>query len=384
MNRPHLNRLVFICPDVLGGVRTYIANLSVFLTAKNVEHVIILYGRHDGISTSIAAGDLPKSTRLLISRFATPQSSYKELAAQCRADDILICNDSFELDALRFAEHRGRIVFVLHGDLKHYDSILQRHTTFIDKVICVSHGLRDKYRRLYPALSFAVCHPVVWDINPVIGKQDQPSLTGLYIGRFEYMKGADTFTEAVARSSEAGMPIRWMVFTTSNGADQRLLDALPPAIERTFDLANDALLDRIWEADFLLFPSRSEGFGIAVLECMKRGVVPIVRNLPIGIPEMIKEGQSGYLVETTDDILRVMTRLNADRPRLRQIKQRTAGFAAVHFNSEKIGEHFFSLIQEVQKKPARMDKPSSETIHGNTILPEKVYRILKYIRNAWS
>lgn len=53
------------------------------------------------------------------------------------------------------------------------------------------------------------------------------------------------------------------------------------------------------EADILLMPSEMESFGLAALEGMSSGVVPVGTRVG-GVPELITEGVDGYLCEVGD------------------------------------------------------------------------------------
>jgi len=53
------------------------------------------------------------------------------------------------------------------------------------------------------------------------------------------------------------------------------------------------------EADVLLMPSEMESFGLAALEGMSSGVVPVGTNVG-GVPELIDDGVSGFLCEVGD------------------------------------------------------------------------------------
>ena len=379
-----MSRLVFLCPDAPGGVRSYVSNLSLFLTKKSIDHAVILYGYCNRLVTRKSIGDLPHSTRILFSKYGTAGSANKDLAALIGKEDILICNDAPELEAVSYNGLKNRIIFVLHGDLRHYDAILKRYETLIDEVFCVSEGLKAKYSRIYTGIPFTVCYPMVRNYSPEINYNEKAPLKGVFIGRFEHLKGADTFLKVVLKAADTGLSIEWRVFATSKGSDMQLLAGLPPSVGTFFDLPNDKLLESIEGADFLLFPSRSEGFGMAVLECMKRAIVPIARNIPIGIPDMVKDGESGYLVEDVDDSLLIIKKLDRDRAGLHRMKEKTTAFAAAHFDYERSGERFITCIGEAQQKALRPDKafPFHKPRFVERIAPESLYRILKYVHNT--
>ena len=57
-----------------------------------------------------------------------------------------------------------------------------------------------------------------------------------------------------------------------------------------------ALLNEYREADFLVLPSLFEPFGIVLLEAMATGL-PVVASRVGGIPEVVRDGRTGILVE---------------------------------------------------------------------------------------
>ena len=149
-----MRRLIFICPDGLGGVRSYVANLSVFLASAGIDHLILFYGSANGLRSLKTKGDIPHSKKLHFSRYASSLSKYKTFASCINDDDILICNDSWELEAINHLRLHNLVIFMLHGDLQHYDAILQRNQSVIDYVFCVSPGLEKKYSPRYRNLPF--------------------------------------------------------------------------------------------------------------------------------------------------------------------------------------------------------------------------------------
>lgn len=61
----------------------------------------------------------------------------------------------------------------------------------------------------------------------------------------------------------------------------------------------DGLVAAYRSADIMLFPSRLEGFGIAPAEALACGI-PVVTTNASALPEVVDDGQSGFLIDTDD------------------------------------------------------------------------------------
>jgi glycosyltransferase involved in cell wall biosynthesis len=55
------------------------------------------------------------------------------------------------------------------------------------------------------------------------------------------------------------------------------------------------------QCQVLLLMSDYEGLPVALLEAMSSGVVPVVRAIPSGIPELVRDGETGILVDHTPE-----------------------------------------------------------------------------------
>lgn len=80
--------------------------------------------------------------------------------------------------------------------------------------------------------------------------------------------------------------------------------------------------DLLKDSDILLLPSIREALGVAVIEAMAAGVVPIASHVG-GIPELIDHGKNGYLIEPGDEeaICQHILELRTDKDEFRQMQQ---------------------------------------------------------------
>ena len=63
------------------------------------------------------------------------------------------------------------------------------------------------------------------------------------------------------------------------------------------NLPNKELPDCYCQADVFILPSLSEGMGVSLLEAMSSGC-PVVATKVGGVPDVIKDGESGLLVKS--------------------------------------------------------------------------------------
>ena len=76
--------------------------------------------------------------------------------------------------------------------------------------------------------------------------------------------------------------------------------------------------------DIFVFPSLTEGFGMALLEAMAMGV-PIIASKVGGIPEIIKEGETGVLVKpkSSSEIAEAIIKLLSEKEISHRMKARS-------------------------------------------------------------
>ena len=126
---------------------------------------------------------------------------------------------------------------------------------------------------------------------------------GVYIGRQSFDKGALHAADAVRVLRQRGRDIALLMIGSTTPEFERYRGRLSPEDRgaiRPLGVISDrdkhAVLDR---AKFLMLPSRSDSFGIVLLEAWAHGV-PVIAARAGGIPGVVDDGANGLLVSFAD------------------------------------------------------------------------------------
>ena len=101
-------------------------------------------------------------------------------------------------------------------------------------------------------------------------------------------------------------------------------------------------------ADVLVMPSEMESFGLAALEAMACGV-PVVATRVGGVPELITDGEDGFL-EQVGDIAGMgarVTELVSDEALYRRLATAARATATGRFSADRLVPQYVQYYEEV-------------------------------------
>jgi N-acetyl-alpha-D-glucosaminyl L-malate synthase BshA len=108
------------------------------------------------------------------------------------------------------------------------------------------------------------------------------------------------------------------------------------------------IADYLSVADLLLIPSENESFGLAALEAMACEV-PVVANRVGGLPEVIEDGETGYLVPLGD--IKAMAersiRVLSDTSHRKEMGARGREWAVSQFNTDRVIPQYQAVYERV-------------------------------------
>lgn len=192
--------------------------------------------------------------------------------------------------ALRAAYHRGWIA-----------PIERRVMRRANKVVAVSESVAASAQCDLVEVPIEVIHNGVDTevFRPGTGRRYQPGepFKLLYVGSWMARKGVDLLVP-IMRQLGDGFELR---FTGGPAAEQAKVK-MPANMFDIGKLQGDAAVAAAMQnADALLLPSRSEGFGLVAIEAMACGL-PVVGSRIGPLMEVIADGETGVLCSPDDEI----------------------------------------------------------------------------------
>jgi glycogen(starch) synthase len=220
--------------------------------------------------------------------------------------------------AARAAVGKSTPVLVdVHGDWRTstrlYGSELRRLLSPVaDRVALAALRRADGVRTVSPyttglvreaGLEPADVFPAFMDLEPFLGPvQPLPERPqALFVGVLELYKNVDGLAEAwrLAAPAAPGARLRIVGSGTRTDVVERLLAELPEQTTWTNRLETAEVALALDGSTALVLPSRSEGMGRVVVEALCRGR-PVVATRVGGIPDLVRDGENGLLVEPGD------------------------------------------------------------------------------------
>ena len=111
------------------------------------------------------------------------------------------------------------------------------------------------------------------------------------------------------------------------------------------------IVDYLSAADVLLLPSEQESFGLAALEAMACEV-PVIASLVGGIPEVVTDGETGFLSEVgdVDKMADDAARLLSDATLRREMGKRARESAVSRYRTDIVIPRYIEFYERVLKK----------------------------------
>jgi len=171
----------------------------------------------------------------------------------------------------------------------------------------------------------------------------EPSFTILYVGQLNFRKGLRYLVEAFDQLPVQAKRLH-LVGPTSEPSG--LPENIPPEVEMPGVLRGAALSRAYQMADVFVQPSIEEGLSLVIGEAMQCGL-PIVATTSSGAPELLDQGQEGFLTSPRDvrQLAEHLTWLAQNPDARRQMGQAAQTRARQHASAPEAGRQLAACLQ---------------------------------------
>lgn len=213
-------------------------------------------------------------------------------------------------------------------------------------VVAVSRFAADTARKTLLDRPMQVIHNGVdtESFRPPVQRAAHQPFRLLYVGKWALLKGVDLLAP-IMQELGAGFELRY----TGGEATRRDRCNMPPNMHDIGKLCgSDAVAAAMRDADALLFPSRSEGFGLVAAEAMACGL-PVVATRDSSLVEVVKDGVGGVLCPQDDvaAFANAVRELAADTLRWRTMVHAARTRSAMYFSMHGMIDAYVGIYREL-------------------------------------
>lgn len=297
--------VVYLLPDKMGGVLSYVRNLLLHRRPDAFDHAAVLT---DNLVDRQTRSDeaMPCVDREVKLPYSLPPENIwavlRRLAdAVGVRPGVIVANDWIELAMATVCDTGRSVVAINHGDFEFYYQLALRHERVIDAFVTYTDRMADQLRTLLPHRSDSI-HLIRYGVD--IPRERRAPVGGplrlVYSGRLSKDKGVFDLPSIARALMDRGCRVQWTIQGT--GPDEEALRTQWPDPSTRWNGMQpmNAVLDEYQRQDVLVMPCRNEGLPVALLESAAAGVVPVVSNLPSGIPEIVTPNVTGFRPEVGD------------------------------------------------------------------------------------
>lgn len=261
--------------------------------------------------------------------------------------------------------HRLPLIASTHGGFFHtafasrlkklyFESITRASALAYDKVVATSDNDGDVFRRIVPASKMLVIENGV-NIEKYSDQSSlHPTRTLIYFGRWSENKGLlDTlnwFQALLARQKGwhliiAGREYDLTATTLQSAIAQKNLAAHVTVVAQPSDAA---LAKLIAQASYFICQSRHEGFGIAPIEAMSAGLIPLLSDIP-PFRNLITQSGLGLVLKPDEEAAQItrLLEMHAQNATAHSNMRATAQAFVERYHWKHVADKYVALYQSL-------------------------------------
>jgi len=230
-----------------------------------------------------------------------------------------------------------------------------------DGVTAISHYLKEATKEIFQfddieVIPNFICqtdyarHPVEV-LRSSLAPEREPLL--VHVSNFRPVKRPVDCVEILARVLQKGVATRLVM--VGDGSERTNVEHRARCLgiydKCIFVGKQPNIVDYLSAADVLLLPSEQESFGLAALEAMACEV-PVIASRVGGIPEVVTDGETGFLSEVGDveKMAADATRLLSDTTLRRKMGKDAREFAVAQYRTDIVIPRYIEFYERVLKQ----------------------------------
>lgn len=238
-----------------------------------------------------------------------------------------------------------------------------------DGVTAISHYLKEATKEIFQfddieVIPNFICqhdyarHPVD-ELRASLAGEGQPLL--VHVSNFRPVKRPVDCVEILSRVSKRGINTKLVM--VGDGSERTNVEHRARCLgvfdKCVFVGKQPNIVDYLSAADVLLLPSEQESFGLAALEAMACEV-PVIASRVGGIPEVVTDGETGFLSEVGDveKMAQDAARLLGDETLRRQMGNRARESAVTRYRTDIIIPKYIEFYERVLEE-TKVQRPMS-------------------------
>lgn len=182
--------------------------------------------------------------------------------------------------------------------------------------------------------------------HPRKRRREGGRVRALYVGRVVPEKNLDLLVDVFAERTDVDLSI------VGDGTALEAVRARLPRAVVPGRVVGEALAQTYADADFFVFPSRTDTLGNVVLEAMASGLPAVVTD-DMGPKELVEPGRTGFVAHTDADFADAVDRLVEDVDR-----RRSMGAAARRFAETRSWEAIFGQLLQYYERVLAERRPA--------------------------
>jgi glycosyltransferase involved in cell wall biosynthesis len=386
-----LPHITFVIHNIEGGVASMNHQIIENADFRRYFHVHILLWRTAENTTKEFHGRFTTASDIRHFSFSKHDNYYRTLhrlhTLLEQWPGLVVTNDGMELEAIRKFGTGSALFSIVHDfynlklaieSLDLVDHFLC-HTEVFTKALLSSYSLKGRVGYLLHGVK----------VMPGENKQpDDRPLKLVSISRLMESKGVLQLSSIDDQLLARGIRTEWIIIGSGELSDRLQKQWKDKPHVRFYSPAeHDEVLRLATTGDVFVSPSTFEGYGIALLEAMSCGLVPVIHRLPVGVYSQLPDAV-GFSVDMDHpgDFVDHIARLDGDRELLARMSVNARRLISEHYNISKTAinflNYFASHTAPLTKKQPGDNRKAGAGILDKAFVPSPLSRWIRKMKSS--